>query len=156
MMNKKRNLTKTLLYTSILFLFCIIFTPSGQAFSYQKSNLIFSEPSWIFHSEEKGVKIYYQINSCNNRSVVFFKFNNTNKEKVRISWKETFQTTQVPEEKDGFLGKKELDLPPGETYPLSCDQIKVKECITFSDQALPTYKAEITKVNLRNINVTPL
>ncbi|WP_205502485.1 hypothetical protein [Rufibacter psychrotolerans] len=114
------------------------------------------DASWIFHSEAQGVKIYYKIGTCENRSVVFLKFSNTTKKKVELAWKEAYQTSQVPEELESYGQGKRLVLPPGDTSEDDCTQVGIKECITYSEKALPTFKADITRVNFKNVRVKPL
>ena len=113
-----------------------------------------TKEQWVFHSEVQGVKVYYQVSTCQNNSVVYLKFDNTNNRSVRITWKEVFITKQVPEEREGILGQKQLTLAPGITSQSDCAQINIKECVTLAYQALPAYKADIVKFNLKDISVT--
>ena len=110
---------------------------------------------WILHSEVSSVKIYYQISACEGRNVVYLKFDNNNKRAVRITWKEVFSTKQVPEEKEGYLGEKELTLAPGITAQNNCQQIQFKQCVILPHQVQSTYIADIIKFDLKDISVIP-
>ncbi|WP_181304439.1 hypothetical protein [Rufibacter sp. XAAS-G3-1] len=155
-MNKAKATSRInyfILCLSPILLILILFV-SAFAFNPNKANIDPSATKWVFHSEVKGVKIYYQINTCEKQSVVFLKFNNTNSKKVSVTWKEAFYTKQVPEEKDSHKGTKQLTLPPGETSQSDCSAVRIKECITFSHEAIPTYIADITEFKIKDIHVT--
>lgn len=152
-METNRIIVRPLFY--FFFLSSLFIIPNGYALTNFKG--VYSiRDQWVFHSEVSGVKIYYQISSCENQSVVYLKFDNTNKRPVRIAWKEIFTTKQISEEQEGYLGQKQLTLSPGITSQSDCSPIKVKECVTLAQQALPTYKADILKFNLKDISVTNL
>ena len=110
--------------------------------------------SWIFDKTVNNVDFFHKITECNGSSAVFLKFENKNKVKVRVSWKELFISSQVNSKTEGFHGKKQLVLSPGETSPSNCGETQFKECLILAEQALPHYKAVITKFEFKDILVT--
>jgi hypothetical protein len=53
-------------------------------FSFQS----YGQTEWTFHLEMDGVKAYSRIAKCNEESVVFLKFVNSNSGDVTVSWDE--------------------------------------------------------------------
>jgi len=112
-------------------------------------------PKWVFDKTVKNVDFYHSIVSCNGKNVVLLKFNNRNNRKVRVAWKEAFDT-QREKGIEGFLGQKQLELRPGITAQTNCNSIKFKEGIIQSHQVNPTYAADVLKFNYKDISVTKL
>src|SRR5687767_12988572 len=67
-------------------------------------------PQWVLYASVRNVDFYYRIGECTGKKVVFLKFNNRNSQKVKVSWKEVFNT-QFEVQKEGFRGTKHLMLP---------------------------------------------
>ena len=112
-------------------------------------------PEWTLYTTVRNVDFYYRIADCSGRKVVLMKFNNRNAQRVKVTWKEVFNT-QFEAQKEGFRGTKQLTLPTGETSQTNCANIRVKELIVLPGQVNPSYQADIKRFNFRNITVVNL
>ncbi len=112
-------------------------------------------PGWVLYASVHNVDFYYRIGECTGKKVVFLKFNNRNTQKVKVSWKEVFNT-QFEVQKEGFRGTKQLMLPVGETAQSDCSNLKVKELLVLPSQVNPSYHADIKKFHFKNISVVNL
>jgi len=112
-------------------------------------------PGWVLYASVRNVDFYYRIAECTGKKVVFLKFNNRNTQKVKVSWKEVFNT-QFEVQKEGFRGTKQLMLPVGETAQSDCSNLKVKELLVLPSQVNPSYNADIKKFHFKNISVVNL
>lgn len=110
--------------------------------------------NWVYHKTVNGVELYHQLTSCNSKTVVLLKFNNKNSHKVKVSWKEVF-TTQLEKSVEGYNGKKQLFIGPGETFSSGCQDDKIKELLILPQQVKPTYEASIKAFEFKDIDVTP-
>ena len=107
---------------------------------------------WQLDATVDGVQFYHAMGACNNANVVFLKMNNTNKYTVNVSWKEMF-TTQWAKDKDGFAGTKTLMVKPGEIAERNCANPANKQLLTLSGEVDPTYIANISKFDFKDIIV---
>lgn len=41
---------------------------------------------WVFQSQQNGVKLFYKVDVCSNKNVLFLKFENTNAVKSNVSY----------------------------------------------------------------------
>ncbi len=109
---------------------------------------------WVLDKTVGKVDFYYKISSCRGLSVVLLKFNNRNKYNVKISWRDIFVTRQVEPKTTGILSERQLILKPGEMSASNCDETKNKECMIFSSEAIPAYRADILQYGFKDITVT--
>lgn len=109
--------------------------------------------NWQLDATVDGVQFYHSISGCNGRKVVFLKFDNTNKYKVNVSWKEVFTTQEGPHI-EGVQGQKEVLLSPGKTLETNCENSIHKELVILPEQVNPTYVANISKFEYKDISVT--
>src|SRR5688572_12177354 len=58
-------------------------------------------PEWTLYTTVRNVDFYYRIADCSGRKVVLMKFNNRNAQRVKVTWKEVFNT-QFEAQKEGF------------------------------------------------------
>ena len=112
-------------------------------------------PEWTLYTTVRNVDFYYRIADCSGKKVVLMKFNNRNAQRVKVTWKEVFNT-QFEAQKEGFRGTKQITLPVGETSQTDCATIRVKELIVLPGQVNPSYQADIKRFNFRNITVVNL
>jgi hypothetical protein len=112
-------------------------------------------PEWTLYTTVRNVDFYYRIADCSGKKVVLMKFNNRNAQRVKVTWKEVFNT-QFEAQKEGFRGTKQLTLPTGETSQTDCANIRVKELVVLPGQVNPTYQADIKRFNFKNITVVNL
>ena len=126
--------------------------PKRSGLAFNTKALIAPAEEWVLQSTVRNVDFYYRISECSGEKVVFLKFNNRNRQQVKVSWREVF-ATQFDVAKEGFSGVKQLLLPTGETAQTDCSTIRVKECVVFANQVTPTYLADIRRFTFRNITV---
>ena len=112
-------------------------------------------PEWVLYASVRNVDFYYRIGECTGKKVVFLKFNNRNTQKVKVSWKEVFNT-QFEVQKEGFRGTKHLMLPIGETAQSDCSNLRIKELLVLPGHVNPSYNADIKKFHFKNISVVNL
>ena len=112
-----------------------------------------SKRNWILDKSIDNVDFYYSITTCNGESVVFLKFDNKNTYDVKISWEESFITTQVKEKRNGFNGVKNLVLHRGITAQEDCENIRYKECFILPVQVNPAYKPIVEVFEYKSIQV---
>jgi hypothetical protein len=131
--------------------------PAGDLSSNSKSTSLQADPQpgWVLYASVRNVDFYYRIGECTGKKVVFLRFNNRNTQKVKVSWKEVFNT-QFEVQKEGFRGTKHLMLPVGETAQSDCSNLKVKELVVLPSHVNPSYNAEIKKFHFKSINVVNL
>lgn len=147
--NRNKLLTSALL---LIFFFSNSFfiTPANLKTSTAKNHYTVD---WQLDKTVAGVEFYHSISTCNGKSVVFLKLVNTNSYSVKASWKELF-TTQFDKQVEGYRGKKNLVLSPGETSETSCSTARHKELVVLSSQITPTYDAEISNFSFKDISVS--
>lgn len=82
------------------------------------NNASFSqELNWRHHSTVKGVECSYAISECENESIVYLKFKNTNAMSVGIAWGEEYSTSNG-DTRSG--NKKTYILSVGEVFETNC------------------------------------
>jgi hypothetical protein len=110
---------------------------------------------WQLDATVGGVQFYHAITTCNNKKVVFLKFNNRNNSAVKLSWKEVFELQQDSERVENLLGQKHLTLQPGELFQSSCADQKQKVLLTPRvQQVTPVDRGDIVKFSFKEIKVT--
>ena len=145
----------------ILFLFVSSFSakneyrnPATTASSFSSGNPIaILNTGWILDKTIENVECYHMLMDCDGHKAVLLKFNNRNAYKVKITWKEVFDS-QSEKAVVGYLGQKELVLSPGETAQNDCTVGKMTQCITRGSQVNPTYLAEIKQFSFKDIIVS--
>jgi len=110
---------------------------------------------WILDKTVANVEFYHAITVCNGKKVVFLKFNNKNKYRVKVSWMEVFKIPSG-ERKDGYNGKKELVLSPGITAPADCTDAANKKSIILPSEIDPMTVTEIVDFNYNEITVSTI
>jgi hypothetical protein len=75
------------------------------------------ELNWTHHSTVKGVECSYAISACENESIVYLKFKNTNAMSVGVAWGEEYSTSNG-DIKSG--NKKTYILSVGEIFETDC------------------------------------
>lgn len=117
----------------------------------------FMEPGWVYDKTVNHVDFYHKIISCEGKNAVVLKFINKNSYKVKVSWKEAFETAQVKIMTEAVYGEKELVLSAGETLlSPGCEGSNSKQCLVLSQQAFPHYNADIIKFEFKDILITPI
>ena len=109
--------------------------------------------NWVLDKTVNHVDCYYLLTECGGKKVVLLKFNNKNTYKVKVTWKEVFDT-QLQKGVAGFRGKKQLLIAPGETFASGCADSKNKELLVLPADVIPTYAAEIVAFEFNDIQVT--
>ena len=66
-----------------------------------------------------NVECYYNLTTCDGKTVVLLRFNNRNTTPVTISWKEVFTTKQFPEKAVGYW-PKQVTIAPGISEAAGC------------------------------------
>lgn len=107
---------------------------------------------WVLDKTVSNVDFYHAITACNDKNVVFLKFVNRNSTAVKISWKEIF-VTKANEQKNGFAGKKVLNLAPGTTTPADCSDVNNRQAIITSSDVDPTSIVDISNFIYEDITV---
>lgn len=115
-----------------------------------------SKDKWVLDTTVDGVKCYYKYTTCHNGedTLIFLKFDNTNKNSVKISWEETFKT-QKENSVVGVLGVKQMELSTGKTNEINCDNAESPMYVHPSD-ANPSYKVQILQFKFTNVKVTSI
>lgn len=116
------------------------------------TNPIVTQDQWIFDKTVGNVDFYHRLADCSGQKVVFLKLNNKNSNAVHVSWKEVF-ATQMQAETEGFSGKKQLTLKPGESFVKDCSDSRLKELLILPTQVNPTYVVEIKQFGFKDIAV---
>jgi hypothetical protein len=109
--------------------------------------------AWIFDKIVDNVECYHMIADCSGKKAVFLKFNNKNNYKVKLSWKEGFDT-QFEKHTKGATGQKQFVLSKGEMVQGSCSSAKFREGFISPEQITPTYVADIQDFEYIDIKVT--
>ena len=125
--------------------FCIAFVAPG------KDGV--KDDGWVFHQTVNNVDFYHMLANCDGKKVVLLKFNNRNNHKVKVSWKEAFDT-QFKKGEEGFAGKKILTVAPGETFASGCGDSRYKDLLIMPAQVSPTYIAEISAFEFKELKVS--
>jgi hypothetical protein len=108
---------------------------------------------WVLDKTVKNVEFYHMISECSGKKVVFLKFNNKNNYKVKIAWKEVFQTKQQKEKIEGIKGTKELMLFPGIKSSDNCNTPNNTGLFISPEQVSLTHAVEILQFEFKEINV---
>jgi len=115
-----------------------------------------NKEKWILDTTVDGVKCYYKFTTCNSGkdTLIFLRFDNSNKKSVKISWEETFKT-QKEDSVVGIQGTKQMELSKGKTKDISCDNAESLLYVHPSD-ANPTYPVQILNFKFTNVKVTSI
>jgi len=120
---------------------------------------VFAKPratdAWVLDKIVSNVEFYHMIGDCDGKKKVFLKFSNKNNCKVKISWKESFDT-QLEKHAKGFAGQKQIVLAKGEFVQGGCKTSNFKEVVIQPEQITPTYPAEVRAFEFVDIKVTRL
>lgn len=108
--------------------------------------------AWIFDKTVNNVEFYHMIIECGGKNVVLLKFNNKNGYKVKVSWKQGFDT-QLEKHTKG-TEHKHFVLSKGEMVQGSCGSAKFREGFISPEQITPTYIADIQNFEYIDIKVT--
>ena len=101
-----------------------------------------------------NVDCYYNLTTCNGRTVVLLRFDNKNNAPVTILWNEAFTTKQVSKSLPG-IRNKQVTLAPGISEATNCEDANHKEYIIGETDVSQTYRAEITGFKFREVSVKP-
>ena len=82
------------------------------------------------------------------------KFENKNEKEVTVSWKEAFETAQVPEKRTPNETFKKITLAPGVTSQENCETIVKKECMIIPDEIASSYHATVTEYYFESVSVS--
>jgi hypothetical protein len=148
MWRKHFKLFFTIGLTSIILLY-LPNTVSAQSTAANKQAVI----NWKLDTTVNGVDFYHAIVDCNSEKVVFLKFHNKNNKATKVYWNESFVVQKNTTQKQGPFKQKQLTLLPGEMSQTNCNQVRVKELLTYPDQTTPVYDAHILNFSFQNIKV---
>ena len=79
--------------TTLLIASCLVYT--AQASNDFENNQNFDNPfeEWILQADVNGVKAYSRVTTCNDKSVVFMKFESSLSGSIKIEWKDSVLLT---------------------------------------------------------------
>ena len=111
--------------------------------------------TWTLDTTVNGVEFYHSLVTCGDTRKVLLRFVNKQRGTVTVKWKESFITRQVSTPTNGEEGVKTLELKPGETKALNCNDSANPACVVNPEKAIPAYRADITGFSFREITVSP-
>ncbi len=128
----------------------------SNSFAQGRIHLPDKQGSWVFDKTVSNVDMYHMIDECNGKNVIYLKFENKNKFKVQINWKEVFVTSQVAAKTESFDGEKKLLLPAGQVMTTYCGETINQACLILAEKAIPHYKADFRNFEFKDVLITAL
>lgn len=90
----------------------------------------YGQEDWLLQSSIDGVEVYSRIADCDDESVVFLKFINSNDQTVSISWDEEFTFEGESDFRSVNPSGHFLDLEPGEVVGNACEEAPILQLVS--------------------------
>jgi hypothetical protein len=108
--------------------------------------------TWFFDKIIRNVEFYHMIGECNGKKTVLLKLHNKNNYKVKISWKENFDT-QFEKHTKGYRGQKQFVLLKGELVQGGCGSKNFNEGFISPEEINPAFIADLRGFEYVDIKV---